>query len=46
MSNQRQNKGYEKPFFQPMNNQSSFWPHFERTQNKINVARQAKKKRK
>jgi hypothetical protein len=46
MSNQRQNKGYEKPFFQPINNQSGWGWFGGSVQTKKNVCRQAKKKRK
>jgi len=45
MSKQKQNKGYEKPFFQPLNNQKGFWVQFESIQQKINVARKAKNKK-
>ena len=45
MSKERQNKGYEKPFFQPINNQRGWFIHFESVQNKMNVARKAKTKK-
>jgi len=45
MSKERQNKGYEKPFFQPMNNQTNFWSWIGRTQDKINTCRKAKRKK-
>jgi hypothetical protein len=45
MSKQRQNKGYEKPFFQPINNQRGWFSPYETVQNKMNVARKARTKK-
>lgn len=46
MSKQRQNKGYEKPFFQPVNNQIYWWRGLSSIQEKMNVARRARTKKK
>jgi hypothetical protein len=45
MSKERQNKGYEKPFFQPINKQRGWFFFCESIQNKMNVARKARTKK-
>lgn len=45
MAHQRQNKGYEKPFFQPLNNQNCWWSCMSSVQEKMNVARRARTKK-